>query len=156
MSRPDLAAEPVRGRALNAGRGLGRSLVLSEPVNLWGGLDPDRGEITDSHHPQRGARIGGRVLVLPETRGSGTNAQVFAQACAAGVGPAAVLLRTSDYVLTVGALVAAELYAISCPVAVLHASDYDRLVDGELLLVTATDVEAFVTTASVEKEEIAP
>ena len=74
-------------RVLLTGCGEGVVLALSEPLNAWGGLDPDTGIINHHSHPQRGRSVAGKVLVMPESRGSGTNAQVFAQAWAAGNGP---------------------------------------------------------------------
>ena len=67
---------------LLAGTARGVVLKLTEPLNAWGGLDADSGVIVHHSHPQRGQCVAGRVLVMPQTRGSGTNAQVFAQAWA--------------------------------------------------------------------------
>jgi hypothetical protein len=93
--------------------------VLAEPLSLWGGLDPASGEVVDPHHPQRGANLAGRVLVLPAARGSSSSSSVLAEAARAGVAPAAILLGEPDLILAVGAAVAEELYRVVIPVAVL-------------------------------------
>lgn len=59
---------------LLAGTTRGVVLKLTEPLNAWGGLDADSGVIVHHSHPQRGQCVAGRVLVMPQTRGSGTNA----------------------------------------------------------------------------------
>jgi predicted aconitase with swiveling domain len=112
------------------GHAVGITLVLSEPLNAWGGLDPTTGLIVHHSHPQRGADVTGRVLVLEETRGSGTNAQVLAQTWAEGHGPVAVVLSRPDYVLCVGAVVSQELYGVTCPVVVLDDEHHRTLTDG--------------------------
>ena len=46
------------------------TLVLDEPLSFWGGLDPQTGRIIDERHPQQGATVTDRILMLPGTRGS--------------------------------------------------------------------------------------
>jgi uncharacterized protein len=102
-------------------------LFLDEPLNVWGGLDPLTGRIVDRRHPQVGESVAGRLLVLLETRGSGTNAQIIAEAWARGVGPVGVVLGRRDNVLMTGAIVAEELYGVTCPVAVADPAAFDHL-----------------------------
>jgi predicted aconitase with swiveling domain len=106
-----------------------RTLVLHEPLSLWGGLDPATGTIIDPHHPQRGHRIGGRVLVMPGGRGSSSSASVLAEAARAGTAPAAIVLREPDLILAIGATVAEELYGTRIPVLVVDAGTYRGLED---------------------------
>jgi predicted aconitase with swiveling domain len=129
---------------LLAGIACGQVLKLTEPLNAWGGLDPDSGLIVHRSHPQRGRCVAARVLVMPQSRGSGTNAQVFAQAWANGRGPVAVILGAPDYVLCVGAVVGRELYKVTCPVVVADPATYDALSDGDEVTVAATDDHATV------------
>jgi predicted aconitase with swiveling domain len=120
----------MRARVLFDGRAAGDALVLSEPLSLWGGLDPQTGELTDAHHPQRGAQLSGRVLVMPSSRGSSSSSSVLAEAVRAGHAPAAILLGEPDLILAVGAAVAAELYGEHVPVAVLRPEDRAAIHDG--------------------------
>jgi uncharacterized protein len=127
------------------GYGMGTALVLSEPLNAWGGLDPATGLIVHHSHPERGADITGTVLVLEETRGSGTNAQILAQTWAEGHGPVAVVLARADYVLCVGAVVSQELYGVTCPVVLLDGEHHGTLADGLQVKVDASGESATVT-----------
>jgi predicted aconitase with swiveling domain len=95
------------------------ALVLDQPLSFWGGVDSATGEIVDPRHPQRGARIGGRVLVMPSGRGSSSSSSVLAECLANGTGPAAILLGEPDAILVVGTFVAAELGGPRCPVVVI-------------------------------------
>lgn len=125
----------MRGRPLAPGEATGRALVLDEPLSLWGGVDPASGAITDAHHPQRGASVAGRVLVMPGARGSSSSASVLAEAVRAGRAPAAILLGAPDLILAIGAAVAEELYGHRLPIVVLHPATLASIGDGEELTV---------------------
>ncbi|HVL67485.1 MAG TPA: DUF126 domain-containing protein [Vicinamibacterales bacterium] len=118
---------------LVAGDAEGEALVLTEPVSFWGGVDPASGRIIDHAHPDRGACVTGRVLVMAGGRGSSSSSSVLAEMIRRGTGPAAIVLGTADPILPVGALVAQSLYGKSCPVVVC---DIDRLRTGMRLRVT--------------------
>jgi predicted aconitase with swiveling domain len=107
-----------------------RTLVLNDPLSLWGGVDPASGEIIDAHHPQRGANVRGRVLVMPGGRGSSSSASVLAEAVRAGTAPAAIVLAEPDLILAIGSQVAEELYDVRVPVVVLGRAQYKAIEDG--------------------------
>ena len=108
----------------------GRALVLDEGLSLWGGMDPVTGELIDSRHPQRGALLTGRVLVMPSGRGSSSSASVLAEAVRAGTAPAAIVLGEPDLILSIGSAVAEELYGIVVPVVVVSAEERAGIPDG--------------------------
>jgi predicted aconitase with swiveling domain len=120
----------VKGRALAPGAATGPATVLDEPLSFWGGLDPTTGELIDPHHPQRGARLAGRVVVMPAARGSSSSSSILAEAVRAGVAPAAILIGDADHILAIGAAVAEELYGLRVPVVVLPPEDLARIPDG--------------------------
>ena len=109
---------------------IGQALVLDESLSLWGGMDPTTGELIDARHPQRGAQLAGRVVVMPSGRGSSSSASVLAEAVRAGTAPAAILLGEPDLILAVGAAVAEELYGVVVPVVVLEAGQLAAITDG--------------------------
>jgi predicted aconitase with swiveling domain len=92
--------------------------VLGEPLSLWGGIDVETGRIVDRSHPDRGACVSGTILVMPGGRGSSSSSSVLAEALRRGTGPAAIVLAAPDPILTVGAIVAASLYGLHCPIVV--------------------------------------
>ena len=106
------------------------ALVLDEPLSLWGGMDPASGELIDVHHPQRGASLAGRVVVMPAGRGSSSSSSVLAEAVRAGTAPAAFVLGEPDLILSIGAAVAEELYGVTVPIVVLPRDELDAIVDG--------------------------
>lgn len=93
-------------------------LVLDEPLSLWGGVEPTTGEIVDVHHPQRGERLAGLVLVMPAGRGSSSSASVLAEMVRLGTAPSAIVLGEPDLILAIGAEVAWELYGVRLSISV--------------------------------------
>lgn len=96
----------------------GEALVLAEPLSFWGGIEATTGRVIDRHHPDLGACISGRILVMPGGRGSSSASSVLAEGLRLGTAPAGIVLAEPDPILTVGALVAQELYGLSCPIVV--------------------------------------
>jgi predicted aconitase with swiveling domain len=129
----------MEGRMLVEGSAEGLALVLDEPLSLWGGLDPATGRIVEIGHPQRGADVGGRILVMPSGRGSSSSATVLAEAIRLGTGPAGVVLREPDGILAVGSLVAAALYGRAVPLVVASADVYGSIANGALVRVGASE-----------------
>jgi predicted aconitase with swiveling domain len=113
--------------ALVPGAASGPILRLDEPLSFWGGLDSVTGTIIDRLHPQRGANVAGRILMMPGGRGSSSGSATLAEALRLGKGPAAILMLEHDAIVVVGAMVAAELYGLSCPVALVDTRDWKRL-----------------------------
>jgi predicted aconitase with swiveling domain len=113
----------------------GRALLLDEGLSLWGGMDPATGLLIDARHPQLGASLTGRIVVMPSGRGSSSSASVLAEAVRAKTAPAAILLGEPDLILSIGSAVAEELYGIVVPVMVLPADDLASIADGVEILI---------------------
>ncbi|HSK07774.1 MAG TPA: DUF126 domain-containing protein [Acidimicrobiia bacterium] len=109
MSRP-------RFRVLVEGVATGELLLLTEPLSLWGGLDPETGLIVDRNHPQVGRTMTGAIVSMPHGRGSSSSSSVLAEALRLGTGPAGFVLEVPDSILVIGALVAQRLYGAVCPI----------------------------------------
>lgn len=127
----------MKGRVLHAGTAQGALLKLDAPLSFWGAFDPRDGRILDIHHPQMGEIVKGKVLLLPETRGSGTAPGAIAEAIRLGTGPAAILLGAADMNLAIGANVAETLYGRACPVLELDALTYSQAAHAQALRVEA-------------------
>ncbi|MCI0579450.1 MAG: DUF126 domain-containing protein [Chloroflexi bacterium] len=127
----------LHARVLVPGFGRGQALVLPEPLSLWGGLEPQTGEIIDQRHPRAGEVVTGRVLVLPAGRGSSSASSILLEAVRVGTAPAAIITAEPDAILALGAVVARELYGQAPPVVTLAPADYALLVEGQMVTVTA-------------------
>jgi uncharacterized protein len=119
------------------GAAAGPVLKLDEPLSFWGGLDPATGTIIDRFHSQRGASVAGCVLMMPGGRGSSSGSATLAEALRLGKGPAAILMLERDAIVVVGAMVAAELYELACPVALADRQDWEALAAAARLAIDA-------------------
>jgi predicted aconitase with swiveling domain len=128
----------AEARTLVPGVGEGEVLVLDEPLGFWGGIDPASGEVIDAHHPQRGANVSGKVLVMPSGRGSSSSSSILAEAVRAGTAPAAIVLLEADPIVALGAIVARELYGRTVPVVVADG------VPGEAVRVVGDDATVLI------------
>ncbi len=108
----------------------GRALVLDEPLSLWGGMDPATGRLIDPHHPQLGAVLTGRVVVMRSGKGSSSSASILAESVRAGTAPAAFLLAEPDLILEIGSAVAEELYGTRVPVHVIAPERAGTIAEG--------------------------
>ena len=127
---------------LHAGVAQGAVLLLDEPLSFWGAFDPRQGIIIDVHHPQRGQSVKGKILMMRESRGSGSASGGLAEAIRLGTGPAGIILIEPDINLAVGALVAETLYGKSCPVLAISPQDFAALSKRAHLHITNEGVEA--------------
>lgn len=127
---------PLTAVPLHAGSARGEVLHLDAPLSFWGGTD-DAGRIIDAHHPQHGASVSGRVLVMTSGRGSSSSSYVLAEQLRCGTGPAAIVLAEADAIIALGALVAAELYGLATPVVRVAMADLARLETGSWVTVDA-------------------
>lgn len=131
-----MAGVTLQVRSLVTGRAEGEALVLPQPLSLWGGLDPQSGDIIDQRHPSLGKNVTDKILVLPVGRGSSSASSILLEAVRASTAPAAIITAEVDAILALGAAVARELYDQSPPVAVLSEPAYSLLRTGMWLILT--------------------
>ncbi|WP_394691846.1 aconitase X [Hoeflea sp.] len=96
----------------------GEVLTCREGLSFWGGVDPETGVIIDVHHPDHGADLAGRVVLMPTSRGSCSGSGVLLQLARNGQAPAALVFREAEDILTLGAIISARLF--DRPIAVLR------------------------------------
>lgn len=129
------------------GRAAGSAFVLREPLSFWGGLDAPTGKIIDRWHKQHGENIAQRILIMRAGRGSSSGSSVLAEAIRLGTGPAGIVLLSRDAIVTVGAMVAAELYRTSCPVVLAEGADWPRIEAALRLTIDARPEQAGIDVA---------
>lgn len=117
----------TKAQVLTAAQTHGPVLVLDEPLSFWGAFEPRTGVILDVHHPQRGASVKGTILLMRESKGSGSAPGAIAEAIRLGTAPAAIILVTPDINLAIGAEVAQTLYGRTCAVLAVPEEDFSAL-----------------------------
>lgn len=130
-------------RIVVGGQAAGPVLVLGESLSFWGGFEYDTGTIIDQAHPQVGAELAGRVLLMPVGRGSSSASSVLAEAIRRGTAPAALILQEADEIVALGAIIAEELYGTTMPILIVDQPTYHRLTGADRLSVA---VDGTITT----------
>ena len=128
----------INARVLVGGAAHGPVLVLDEPLSFWGAYEPRTGVILDVHHPQRGACVTGTVLLMRESKGSGSAPGAVAESIRLGTAPAAIVLVKHDINIAVGAEVAAALYGTVCPVLTVTEDAFASLCRASALRISAS------------------
>jgi predicted aconitase with swiveling domain len=133
-------SELLPARTVESGTASGLPLRLAAPLSFWGGFDAARGILIEHGHPDHGASLQGRMLLMERAKGSSSSSSVLAEALRQGTGPCAMVMRERDLIVALGAIVARELYGAVMPIVVVDAVVWQRLCDIEgPLTVTALD-----------------
>jgi predicted aconitase with swiveling domain len=127
----------IQALVLHDGQAVGPVLVLEEPLSFWGAFEPRTGLIIDVHHPQRGASLAGTILLMRESRGSGSAPGAIAEAIRLRTAPAAIVLVEPDVNLAIGAAVAERLYGHPCSVLCVDGDAFQRLGEARRLRVAS-------------------
>lgn len=109
--------------------------MSDEPLSLWGGFDPNTGEIVDRRHPLSGENATGKVLVLPSTRGSSTTTAILLESVRTGKAPAAIVSRGEDAFFALASIVADEMYKKPIPIFSVSAEDFASFRTGQMVTI---------------------
>lgn len=123
------------GQPFVSGTSTGEILATDTELSFWGGVDPIKGEVIDRHHPLSGQLLEGRVLALPGGRGSCSGSGVILQMLVNGKGPEAILVSRPDDIITLGVLIAREIFNRSIPVVMLDGPDFQNALEKKHALV---------------------
>ena len=118
------------GVQLVGGHAPPRELLYTDVgISFWGGVDPLTANVCDHTHPLFGRCVGGKILAVPNGRGSCTGSQVVLEVLLNGIAPAAIVLRQPDAILALGVIVAEELFGVSIPIVSIGAAGFDAIAD---------------------------
>ncbi|WP_435169245.1 cis-3-hydroxy-L-proline dehydratase [Falsirhodobacter sp. 1013] len=117
----------MTARIVVAGQAEGPVVHATEGLSFWGGVDPATGIVIDAHHPLTGRCLTGTILMMPTSRGSCTGSGVLLELALNGRGPAALVFRGAEDILTLGALIAGRMFGRALPVLRLDAAEFDAL-----------------------------
>lgn len=121
------ASRHDNGIAIVPGAAAGPVVVMREPLSFWGGVDPATGIVIDVHHPSHGTSLAGAVVMMPTSRGSCSGSGVLLELALSGCNPAALIFAAPEDTLTLGAIVAAEMFGRRIPVIRLPAEAFAAL-----------------------------
>jgi hypothetical protein len=95
----------LRGRRVCGGRAEGEALVTREAIPGWGGVNPLRGIITETHHELRGISFKDKVLVFRGAKGSSGWSAMYHTTRLAGTAPKALVFNEMTTKVALGAVV---------------------------------------------------
>lgn len=127
LRAPDLV---IRGRKVVGGVTEGEALVTRQTISGWGGVNPMKGEVIESHHELRGVSFAGKILVFPGAKGSSGWSGVFHMTRLAGVAPRGMLYSITTTKAALGAVVLRVPTMTDFdqdPVALIESGDWVRI-----------------------------
>lgn len=129
-------------RLLIDGAAEGPLLFSDTALSFWGGVDPETGLVIDQAHPLHGRCLEGTILAIPGGRGSCTGSAVLMQLILNGKAPAGMVFSQAEEILTLGVMVAEEMYSRSLPIAVIAPEAFAGLEGLDVLRIGAGLVAA--------------
>ena len=135
------------GRSVVPGAADGELLHCDVGLSFMGGVDPSTGRVIDTHHPLHGQSVAGKVLALPSGRGSCSGSATLFELLLNGQAPAALVFCAAEPILTLGVILAVEVFGVGIPVVRLSAVDFAELRSASRVsvrdgVVTVTDATA--------------
>ncbi|GKZ73638.1 hypothetical protein AnigIFM60653_010793 [Aspergillus niger] len=109
------------------GTASGRLIASHVELSFWGGVDPQTGQVIDQHHPLSGHSLEGCILAIPGGRGSCSGSGVMLELLLNNRGPKAILFERREEILTLGVMVAEEMFDRAIPVITLSSVDFQRV-----------------------------
>ncbi|PTB49425.1 hypothetical protein M431DRAFT_126205 [Trichoderma harzianum CBS 226.95] len=124
------------GTAYVQGNASGPLVASNLELSFWGGVDPLTSEVIDHHHPLSGKLLQDAILAIPGGRGSCSGSGVLLELLLSGRGPKGLIFSRREDILTLGVVVAEEIFHKSIPVVVLETQDFEELLDASYVHVT--------------------
>ena len=140
---------PPTARSILGGTAAGAVVSTTEALSFWGGVNPATGIIIDVHHPLCGVCITDAVLMMPSSRGSCTGSGVLLDLILSGRGPAALIFSEDEDVLTLGALIAAEMFGKSLAVVRLSKDAFHAASAANFIQIDGTEISADGLTIAI-------
>ncbi|KAJ5913045.1 hypothetical protein N7504_001928 [Penicillium tannophilum] len=117
----------LRGTPFVQGKASGKLIASDLELSFWGGVNPRTSEIIDRHHPLSGHHLEGSILAIPGGRGSCTGSTVMLELLLCDKAPKALVFERREDILTLGVIVAEEIFGKAIPVVALDPKDFREL-----------------------------
>lgn len=107
----------------------GKALVTRQPITFLGGVDAEKGIITEKGHELEGRKIKGKVLIFPRSKGSTVGSYSIYALAKNRAAPLAMIVGEVDATLAAGAIIAG--------IPLVHAKDKSifKIKEGEEVIV---------------------
>lgn len=115
------------GKPYVSGVASAKLLAANLELSFWDGVDPKTGEIIDRFHPLSGRYLKDTILAIPGGRGSCGGSVVMMELILNGLGPKALVFARCEEIITLGVIVADELFGQRVPVVTLSSEDFRQV-----------------------------
>ncbi len=117
----------MHGECLVPGTATGEVLFAETGLSFMGGVDPENGTVIDTHHPLHGQSVAGKILAIPSGRGSCAGSLAIFELLMNGHAPRALVFHHKETILTLGVVIAKELFGQGIPVVNVSAADFSTI-----------------------------
>lgn len=128
------------GIAYVEGKASGPLVASNLELSFWGGVDPQTSEVIDRHHPLSGKHIQDAILAIPSGRGSCSGSGVLLELILNGKGPRGLIFSRKEDILTLGVVVAEEIFNKSVPVVILGTDEFQDLQNATYVTINGNTV----------------
>lgn len=119
-----MAEKILKGRCIVEGTAEGEAIVTNDAISFMGTVNPKTGIIIERKHEINGACLKGKILVFPHSKGSTGGSYMLYDVVKNGVGPAGIINREAESVVTIGAIVAELPMVDQVDIGQIETGDY--------------------------------
>jgi len=119
-----------KGKIVFKGKVKGEALVTKQQISFYGGVDPDKGTITEKGHELEGKSVAGKILVFPSGKGSTVGSYGLYRMKKNGVAPLGMINQNCETIVAVGAVISEIPMVDRIDVSQIR-SGYKVEIDGE-------------------------
>jgi len=127
----------LQGRTIYQGKAAGQTLVTTQGISFFGGVDPETGVVVERGHELEGQSITGKVLVFPTGKGSTVGSYTLYRLKHNGLAPAAIINAVCETITAVGCIIS-EIPCVDQIAIEQISSDVRIRIDGGNVLVEPT------------------
>ncbi len=98
--------QTIKVKTIVEGHVEGQCVVSQEPISFLGGVDPEKGVISDVKHPLFNKSIKDKIFVFPEAIGSTVGSYVIFGMKVNGVAPRGLIAIRAETIVVAGAILA--------------------------------------------------
>lgn len=119
--------EVVYGTPYVEGNVSGKLLASSLELSFWGGVDHATGEVIDGSHPLWRQCLKGKILAIPDGRGSCSGSATILELIMNGNGLSALIFERANEILAVGFFIAEEVFGRKIPMLIVDPEDFKTI-----------------------------
>jgi len=95
----------LKGKAVFSGKVKGEALVTNDQIAFYGGIDPEKGTVTEKEHELEGQSFVGKILVFPSGKGSTVGSYGLYRLKDNNVAPLGMINQDCETIVAVGAII---------------------------------------------------